>query len=242
MSMPKPMAVCLEDLDPKSPAERYLRCVAVGGRQPGLRVDAHGTVLWRSDEAVACELWVSADEKMILYRPEGATPSTVSRAGRTLDVPEGKPVVLLGGDEFAVGPRRFRLHVHGPSPAVVEPSYLPVPEPKPAGGVRQAAAAVALGAVLGGSALIQVRCHPPAPMPPTEPPPGEGDAGNPPEQDAEEIEVRVQPPVVAPPPDWEPTPPPPPEPEPVIVPRDDPIEVRDFPPGAPASPDWEENK
>ena len=115
--MPKPLAICLEDPGARSAAERYLRCTAVVGRQAGLRVDGAGTVLWRSDEAVACELWVSLDDKLILYRPEGAAAVAVHRAGRVLDVPAGKPVVLVDQDEFQVGAKRLRVHVHGTAPA-----------------------------------------------------------------------------------------------------------------------------
>lgn len=229
--MPTPLAICLEHLDARSPAERYLRCVALGGRQPGLRVDRAGTVLWRSDEQVACELWVSLDEKLILYRPAGAAPVTMWRAGRALEVPEGKPVVMLDQDEFLAGERRLRIHVHGAAPGTYAPSWLPAAEDKPARRpVRAAAAAVALGVALAGG--VEVRCHPPAPSP-SGPEPGwnEPDAGAPPDdptvapaEDAAttpEIEVRVAPPSVAPMP-----PPPPPPP---------PVEVRENPPGAPAN-------
>ncbi|MBI5499230.1 MAG: hypothetical protein HY907_03235 [Deltaproteobacteria bacterium] len=224
--MPTPLAVCLEDLDARSPGERYLRCVAVPGRQPGLRVDPAGAVLWRGDGPVACELWVSMDQRLILYRPESAPAVVVRRAGRALDGPAGKPVVLLDQDGFEVGTKRMRVHVHGEAPAIAAPSFLPAPERAEArGGLRGAAAAVAIGAALGGAALFEVRCHPPSPVEPT-PRDDQQDAGAPPPEDAEtqpDIEVRVQPPAIAPMP---PLPPPPPPPEP--------IEVRENPPGAPA--------
>jgi hypothetical protein len=56
--MPKPMAICIEDLD-SQPKTKYLRCVALPGRQPGLRLDKAGSVLWQNDDGVSCELWVS---------------------------------------------------------------------------------------------------------------------------------------------------------------------------------------
>jgi hypothetical protein len=223
--MPHPLAICLEDLDAGSPGERYLRCVALPGRQPGLRVDRAGVVLWRSDEAMACELWVSQDEKLILYRPAGGAPVTVRRVGRTLEVPFGKPVVLIDQDEVVAGMRRLRVHVHGVATTVAEPSPLPVPEKAARGGLRSAAAAVALGAALGGAALFQVRCHPPEPSP-VPPLPEDRDAGAPPPDDAgaqQDIEVRVVPPEA--PPEVEPPAPPPPPPEQ--------IEVRETPPIAP---------
>jgi hypothetical protein len=221
--MPKPLAICLEDLDAPSAERRYLRCVALVGRAPGLRVDGAGTVLWRSDDAVACELWVSQDEKLILYRPAGGAPVTVRRAGRVLDVPYAKPVVLLYQAVFQVGARRTRVHVHGAAPAVAAPSLLPVPERTATkGGLRGAAAAVAIGAALGGAALFEVRCNPPEVSPP--PPPEGNDAGVPLPDDAgtdQDIEVRIAPP--APVEMIEPPPPPP-----------EPIEVREAPPTMPA--------
>ena len=51
---------------------------------------------------MTCELWVSADDRLILYRPEGADAVAVSRAGRSLDVPSGKPVVLIDQDQIDV--------------------------------------------------------------------------------------------------------------------------------------------
>ena len=64
--MPKPLAICIEQVDPQSKTSAYIRCVALVGRQPGLRLDKAGKVLWKSDDGVSCELWVSADERMIL--------------------------------------------------------------------------------------------------------------------------------------------------------------------------------
>ena len=73
--LPPAHAICLEDLQARSESERYLRCVALPGRQPGLGIRADGTVLWKADAALACELWVSADERLIAYRPMGAPPA-----------------------------------------------------------------------------------------------------------------------------------------------------------------------
>jgi len=226
--MPKPLAICLENLDAPSPAERYLRCVAVVGRQLGLRVDPAGAVVWRGEGSAACELWVSQDDRLILLRPEGAPPVIVRRAGRTLEAPEGKPVVLLDQDEFDVGPRRLKVHVHGVAPAVAAPSFLQRTESAKRGGMRTAAAAVALGFALSGSAGIEVRCSPPAPPEPPNPDPGREDAGAPPPEDAsatQDIEVRIQPPEA--PAQIEPSPPPEPV-EPLVPPE--PIEVREAPP------------
>jgi hypothetical protein len=177
--MPEPLAICLEDLNAKPGAPRYLRCTAVVGRQPGLRVDAAGAVLWRSDVGVAVELWVSGDDQLILYRPEGAPESTVRRAGREVVAPVGKPVVLRDQDEVDVGRRHLRVHVHGPAPEVAPPTPLPE-EPAPEGATdggpsafARAAAALALGAALGAGGCVEVRQNPPDMAP--APGPGSGD-------------------------------------------------------------------
>jgi len=174
--MPKPIALCIEDLDAGSGASKYVRCVALPGREPGLGLDGRGAVLWRSEEPVACELWVSGDDRLILYRLEGAADVTLSRAGRSLDVPSGKPVVLIDQDQIDVGPRCLRLHVHGEAPAVAAPSPL-VPEKKSPGLLaRVATAALALGSIVGCGSCedeqqtprepIEVRDSPPKVAPP----------------------------------------------------------------------------
>jgi hypothetical protein len=211
--MPKPLAICLEDLEPGAGRPRYLRCVAVVGRAPGLRVDGAGVVLWKSDEAAACELWVSQDDKLILYRPDGGAPVTVHREGRSLAAPAGKPVVLLDQDRFEVGARRLRVHVHGVIDHVYAPS--PLPEPASTGRARAAVAVAALGATLGAADCkkaeptqdVEVRATPPAVPWGTDVAPLTPDATGLPSQDVvdasamgpdgEPIEVRVTPPAVA---------------------------------------------
>lgn len=258
--MPKPLAICLEDLEPGPGRPRYLRCVAVVGRAAGLRVDARGEVLWKSDEAVACELWVSQDDKLILYRPAGGAPVTVRRDGRSLEVPEAKPVVLLDQDRFEVGARRVRVHVHGATDHVYAPS--PLPEPAPAGRARAAAAVAALGATLGAADCkkaetaqdVEVRATPPmAPQLADGALPAADAAGLPGQDlvdassvgpDGEPIEVRVRPPdmtwtpekVEPPAPDAGPTAEAQPDagtPAPDVASPSDPIEVRARPPAAP---------
>lgn len=194
--MPKPLAICIEDTAAIAPSRRYLRCVALSGADPGLRVTADGEVLWRSEAAAAFELWISQDERLILYRyPDGARV-VVRRDGRWLEAPAEKPVVLLDQDLVELGERRFRIHIHGAAPVVHEPSWLAEQPPqvtrRP---LARAAAALALGAALGGAgckkagdqtktgpaadaeAPIEVRESPPAPpMDPT-PPQAGPDAG-----------------------------------------------------------------
>jgi len=169
--MPNPLAICIEDLEARPGEPRYVRCVAIPGRQPGLRLDTGGEVLWKTDDDVACELWVSADDRLILYRPEGADAVTVSRAGRSLDVPFGKPVVLIDQDGIAVGGRQLRVHVHGEAPAVSAPSVL-APQQGALSGLARAAAVAATisaAAVAGGCGdKIDVRDQPPAVAAPEE--------------------------------------------------------------------------
>jgi hypothetical protein len=177
--MPKPIAVCIEDFSADLEKPGFTSCVAVSGREPGLRVDGRGTVLWKSDEGVACELWVSADERLILFRPEGAPPVTVRRAGRSLDVPFGKPVLVIDQDEVDVGGRNLRLHVHGQTDTVAKPAEI-VPKRSRVGRVGRAAAAAVLGSVfaLGGCAgddaakpPVEIRDQPPEVDAPPETPP-----------------------------------------------------------------------
>ena len=173
--MPKPIAICLEALNAHNRSNRYLRCVAVPGHLPGLRLDKAGRVMWQREVASACELCVSADDRLILYRQEGMVPVRVERAGRGLDVPFGKPVVLADKDEIKIGRRRLRIHIHGQAQAVFAPSPL-VDMPAPLTRLAQAAAVAALvGTVLTGTGCtleiskstptIDVRDFPPVPMP-----------------------------------------------------------------------------
>ena len=122
--MPKPLAICLENLNARSRTSRYMRCVALVGRQPGLRLDKKGKLKWQRDDLPACELWVSADDCLILYRQEGMVEVTLQRAGRSLQVPFSKPVVMIDQDQIVIGRKRLRLHVHGIAAAVSPPSPL----------------------------------------------------------------------------------------------------------------------
>lgn len=149
--MPSPLALCLEDLDPKTDADRYLRCFAVVGRTAGLGLDPAARVVWQSREQLGCELWVSADDRLILYRPEGAPTVVVRRAGRWVEAPVGKPVVLVDQDEVELAGRRCRVHVHGASTTVKPPAPL-----------RRLAAAVALSAAAAGCTRVEVRDNPPS--------------------------------------------------------------------------------
>ncbi len=176
--MSEPLCLCLEELD----GERTWRCVALVGSQPGLRLDAAGLPCWCPDGA-AVELWVSGDDRPVLRRAGDAPGATVRRGGRALEVPEGKPVLLLGGDELEVGGRRLRLHLHGAASEVRPPELLALAPARaaepPRGGARGRVAAMALGAVIGAAPLVAA-----AEDGPGEPPP---------------IELRDRPPDVSPP-------------------------------------------
>ncbi len=230
--MPKPLAICIEDLNAPSKASKYLQCVALPGRQPGLRLDEAGHALWLSEKAVACELWVSADNRLILYRPESAPPVQVRRAGRSLDVPFNKPVILLDKDEVDVGARHLRIHIHGEAAAVAAPTPLVV-KPSPFDRLAQTATAAALIGTLA-TGCIEVRETPPVPLPPDTPTPTVEVRDFPPEPvipsdtPTPTIEVRDFPPTA------DPTLPSLTSTEtPTVTPT---IEVRDFPPTATAPP------
>ncbi len=184
--MSNPLAICIEDLDAESCSGQYVQCVALPGRQPGLRLDAEGRVTWlnagMAPEVLACELWVSADGRLVLYRPEGAAAVTVRREGRSLDAPCGKPVILLDKDRVDVGSRHLRIHIHGTAPAIAAPAPLKA-QPRPLERLAKGAAAAA--AVIGAAtACIEVRTTPPEVAPWTETP-------------TSTIEVRDFPPEVA---------------------------------------------
>jgi hypothetical protein len=173
--MPTPIEICLEDLDLSPEDERYIRCVALPGGQPGLALDREGAVRWMPDGPAAYGLWVSADDKLVLRRGDNAGPITVVRGGRSLEAPATKPVVLLHGDllQMGVNGRRLRVHVHGTTGDVYEPE--PLSRSALARLARTAAAALALGAAVGAGidasaqpgttsvAPIEVRARPPAP-------------------------------------------------------------------------------
>jgi hypothetical protein len=173
--MIRPLAICIEDLDAKTEAAKYLRCVALPGRQPGLRLDEAGRVLWQADDVLSCELWISADDRLILHRQEGMEPVILRRGARSLDVPFVKPVVVLDKDQIEVGSRHLRVHIHGEATSVAAPAPLP-PRSRMDHRVAQTVAAAALlgavattGGCIGGDGAptptIEVREDVPAEYP-----------------------------------------------------------------------------
>lgn len=176
--MSSPQAVCIEDLDASDEA-RFVSCVALPGGEPGLGLDGAGQARWRRRFDLACELLISGDDRLVLLRDEEAPAVEVSRAGRSLQAPAGKPVVLLDGDRLNVGGRRLRVHLHGEVEHVYEPTPL-TPEPSelsPSGASR--AAAAALAAVVGAAGCAGADAGGSGPvLPPVEPTSGtEVDAG-----------------------------------------------------------------
>lgn len=220
--MPKPIAICIEDLEAGSDSTRYLQCVALVGDHSGLRIDHQGEIRWQPEhEERLVELCVSYDERLLLYRQPDAASVLLLREGRSLEVPAEKPVVLLDGDQLNVGGRSLRIHVHGEAPEVAPPSWFEVEVEEPSRSssslLRATATALALGIAVGAGGCtkkIEVRDDPPkvAP-PPTKPdtrPPSKPDAKPPPRADAgpskpdaakkaPPIQVRPRPPRVAPP-------------------------------------------
>jgi hypothetical protein len=186
-----PIALCLEDLSESPRASRFIRCVALRGGQPGLGMDPEGELCWGARPLLECELWVSMDDQLILRRPEGAGTVKVERAGRSIEAPFGKPVVLLDQDIFETQQRRMRVHVHGFTRAVSPPA--PLLEPR---SVTRLAATVAIGvAALGCSKVdgctrspLEIRDHPPepAPLPPDDAAAALGPTDAPPEADGPE--------------------------------------------------------
>ncbi len=169
--MPKPLSICLEFSESASSRPgptRFVRCVALAGGKPGLSVNAEGETLWMVPGG-AFELWISGDERLILFRLEGAPGTTVHRGGRAVDVPVGKPVVLLDQDEIRWEGRRARVHVHGEAKEIHAPQAL-MQVMKAAGII----AAMTVGALTPSHAAgvqnpepapIEVRMQPPVPPP-----------------------------------------------------------------------------
>jgi hypothetical protein len=142
--MVKPIALCLER-EASDSLEKYVRCTARPGRQAGLAIGFDGAILWCDSRACACELWVSNDQRLVAMRPLGGPPIRLLRIGRNLELPEGRAVVVLNGDELDFGVFKFRVHVHGTVDTIEPPRPLRV-----ARGVAVAAAmSLSLGCATG---------------------------------------------------------------------------------------------
>ena len=182
ISLLEPIELCLEELDDASDAEPYLRCVAVAGGSPGLCFSPAGDVLWRLNESALAEIWVPRDGRLMLFRKSPQGQVSLTRVERHLELPLGKPVIVLGGDEISVAGRRFRVHVHGTTAEVKPPERLKLRrarnlavaaalafgaltadcKPSSKGGTTGRSARDA-GAEVRTAPAIEVRSHPPAP-------------------------------------------------------------------------------
>jgi hypothetical protein len=174
--MPTLLEICLEETRLGPDDERYIRCVALPGGEPGLALDREGAVRWMPDHPAEYGLWVSADDQLILLRDPQAGPITIRRAGRSLEAPAEKPVVLRDQDLLLVSGRELRVHVHGATEEIHPPERLS--RRSLAQVARATAAALALGAavaagsavaepIAGSSPPIEVRDDPPKVAAPT---------------------------------------------------------------------------
>ena len=109
----KHIALCLEDLNASHHDERFVQCVALYGREPGLCLDGQGCPLWQTKTDAVCELWRSADGRLVLWKLPNTSSIIVRRASRVLEVPPEKPLILLDKDEIDVGSKTLRVHLHG---------------------------------------------------------------------------------------------------------------------------------
>lgn len=190
--MTKPIAICLERTQEPGGAPFFTTCVALPVGESGLGLTAEGAIAWKQIDDDLVMLRVAPEGDLVLTRPAGAPEVQLHRSGRTRDLGADETLEVLQGDLIIVaGEREFRLHVHGPAPAVVPPSLVDVEPRRPvsrAGAtLSKVAAAAVIGAagVLGGGAgcetmgcgaeqerEIPVRPEPPiVAMPPDEPPP-----------------------------------------------------------------------
>jgi hypothetical protein len=118
-------------------------------------------------------LCISADNRLVLLRAADTEPLRVERGDRSLEAPEGKPVVLLDQDLLCTGGCRLRVHVHGETEAVYAPerlsrsAFLRLARAAAAaatlalGGVSAAASGPGAGSAVAAPAPIEVRTRPP---------------------------------------------------------------------------------
>jgi hypothetical protein len=156
-------SLCLEDLESTVP--RFVRCVALAAGQLGLGLAPDGSPAWQDAAAAECPIAVAADGRLALTRTERAPAVQVQRAGREVDVPPLRPIMLRDGDVLIVAGHRVRLFRHGQVTRVHRPQLL---RGKVAAFAAAAALALSAGvaAPAGADAPIEVQPRPPAPPPP----------------------------------------------------------------------------
>ena len=140
---PKPLLLCLERLADGS-LERFVRCTAKPGRERGLAIGLDGSILWCDSGPVGCEIWVAKDQRLVAFCPEEAPPTVLTRAGRALELPRGKPVIVRNQDELQLAGARFRVHIHGLATEIHAPQTLRA--------LPRFAAAAAVAMAMGSSA------------------------------------------------------------------------------------------
>lgn len=114
------LALCIEYV---GEPQQYRQCVALSARETlGLGLDVAGDVGWKQEAAYP--IWIERDERISIERKPGMPPIELRRAGRTLIVSEGEPVVLLDQDTLEVNSRTLRIHVHGPASEAHPPQWL----------------------------------------------------------------------------------------------------------------------
>ncbi len=142
--MPKPIALCIELVDAPE-KERYYKCTARSGREKGLSIRLDGTIGWCEDGPTACDIWVSADQRLIAKRPIDSGDVHVTRAHRKILLKEDFMATVLNRDELIIDGRRYRIHVHGVTEEVHSPRLVRV---------IRAARAAGLAAALTASTLV----------------------------------------------------------------------------------------
>jgi hypothetical protein len=95
------------------------------------------------NETALAEIWVSLDGRLMFFRKSPQGQVSLTRVERHLELPLGKPVIVLGGDEISVAAKRFRVHVHGTTVEVRPPERLKLRRARN----LAVAAAMALGAL-----------------------------------------------------------------------------------------------
>jgi hypothetical protein len=145
---------------------------------------------------------VAQDGRLVLLREQGAPGLTLERGGRSLEVPEEKPVFVLDKDALVLGRRiHLRLHVHGAADRIVAPQPLDLnadvdqEERRAPRWLLAGAAAVVLGASAGFGGTSGAPSEPQS-RPATDAAARRPDAG----PTSRPIEVREVPPVPPPPP------------------------------------------
>ncbi len=198
------IAICLEDCYPAHEGLRHLQCTVV--QELGLHVGPGGVV--DAGPGSCCELRVTGDGRLACLATAGSLPGgRVHRGGRFVDLAPGKPVILCDGDFLAVPGRCYQIHVHGEARRHAVPTFLHEQEPAASTLARFAAAGlIAVTGFAGGIGCApkesSVNERPDVqrdePVPPRPEPP----EGKEPKTKVDPIDVRDEPPVIAPDPNY----------------------------------------